>query len=101
MRLLVGLDNREGGRDALELARVLAAGRQSEPATALVVSVLFTGPLPMDFVILPPEEAQESEPLFELARERLAGIEVETRAYGGSSPAGILTTLAEREEFDA
>jgi nucleotide-binding universal stress UspA family protein len=98
MRLLVGVDQREGGKDALELARVLGA---SSDSSALVVSVLYTGPLPMEYALLPDEEAQEAEPLFAQARETLADMEVETHAYGGGSPAGILTTLAEREHFDA
>lgn len=98
MRLLVAFDGNNGGRDALELARVLAAPEQD--ATALVVTVLFTGPLPMEYALLPEEEAHEAEPLLEEAREKLAGIDVETRAYGGGSAAGILTRLAEQEDFD-
>jgi nucleotide-binding universal stress UspA family protein len=98
MRLLVGLDKRDGGRDALELARGLAAG---EPSSALLVTVLFAGPLPRAYALLPEEETEESAPLFEAAREKLEGIEVETRAYGGGSPAAVLTTLAEEERCDA
>ncbi|MGV1050026.1 MAG: universal stress protein [Solirubrobacterales bacterium] len=98
MRLLIGVDKREGGKDALELARVLAAGGET---SALVVTVLFTGPLPMEYALLPAEEEAESEALFAQARQALSGVEVETHAYGGGSPAGILTTLAEREELDA
>src|SRR4051794_24573424 len=98
MRLLVGLDNREGGKDALELARALGS---SEDSSALVVTVLFGGPLPMEYALLSEEERHEAEPLLEEASEVLAGIDVETRAYGGGSPAAILTTLAEGEEFDA
>lgn len=98
MRLLVGVDQREGGKDALELARVLGA---SSDSSALVVTVLYTGPLPMEYALLPDEEAREAEPLFAEAREKLVEMEVETHAYGGGSPAGILTTLAEREHFDA
>ncbi|HEU5105583.1 MAG TPA: universal stress protein [Solirubrobacterales bacterium] len=101
MRLLLGVDKREGGEDALELAHALAGGEGGTVASALVVTVLFTGPLPMEYALLPEEEAHEVEPLFERVRERLAGVEVETRAYGGGSPAGILTTLAEQEDFDA
>ena len=99
MRLLVGLDRREGGQDALELARVLAGGEGS----ALLVSVLYSGPLPLEYALLPPEDAAEAEPLFEAARERLAGMRVEDRAYGGGSAAAILTELAEADEggFDA
>ncbi len=97
-RVLVGYDGSEGGRDALELARLLAAG---DGGSALVATVLFGGPLPVDLAGLEAEEAHEAEPIFEQARAKLAGIEVETRAYGGASAAAILTTLAEDEEFDA
>ncbi len=98
MRLLVGIDEREGGLDALELARVLSTGEES---SALVASVLFRGPLPLSYVILPEEEAAAAKPRFAAARDRLAGLELETRAYGGGSPAGILTKLSEHEPFDA
>ncbi len=98
MRLLVGLDGKEGGRDALELTRTLGL---VEEASAVAVAVLFFGPLPMQYALLPEEETEEAEPLFAQARELLGGIEVETRAYGGASPAAILSAIAEREEFDA
>lgn len=97
-RVLVGYDGSEGGRDALELARLLAAGNGG---SALVATVLFGGPLPIDLAGLEEEEAREAEPLFEQARAKLAEIELETRAYGGASAAAILTTLAENEGFDA
>lgn len=99
MRLLVAFDGSDGGRDALELARVLAASE--EDASALVVAVPFNRPLPLEESLLAPEEATETEPLFEEAGEKLAGIAVETRAYAGPSPARILTEVAEREDFDA
>ncbi len=95
MRLLVAVDDRDGGRDALELARVLGSGGD---AGALVVRVLNTGPLPLDYALLSEEE---TEPLLAATREKLAGVAVEARAYVGGSPAGILTTLAERDDFDA
>jgi nucleotide-binding universal stress UspA family protein len=98
VRLLVGLDHREGGEDALELAHVLAHG---QGASALLATVLFTGPLPMGYALLPEEEEGEAAALFAAARKKLQGVEVETRAYGGGSPAGILTTLAEQEGCDA
>lgn len=98
MRLLIAHDGGDGGRDALALARVLAASDQD--ASALVVTVLSAGPLPMEYALLSSEESTETEPIFAEAREMLAGIAVETHAYGGGSPAGILTTLAEREDFD-
>ncbi len=96
MRLLVALDESGPGRDALELARVLCTATGSG---ALVVNVLYAGPLPMEFALLPEEEAAECGPLFANAREVLTGVEVETRAYGGGSPAAIITTLSEQEEF--
>lgn len=99
MRLLVAHDGRDGGRDALELARVLA-GAAGE-ASALVVTALYGGSLPMQYTRLPDEEATDAEPIFAEAREALGGIAVETRAYGGGSTAEILTTLAEEEKFDA
>jgi nucleotide-binding universal stress UspA family protein len=98
MRLLVGFDGSDGGRDALELARVLG----SEPgSSALVAAVLFGGPLPVDLAGLGEEEALEAEPIFEEARAKLDGFAVETRAFGGASPGAILTVLAEAEGFDA
>lgn len=98
MRLLVGFDGSDGGRDALELARVLG----SEPgSSALVAAVLFGGPLPVDLAGLGEEDALEAGPIFEEARAKLGGLEVETRAFGGASPGAILTVLAESERFDA
>lgn len=98
MRLLVALDNRDGGRDALELARVIGNG---ERVSALLVTVLYPGAIPMEYEIPAEDEADETRSLFEEAREKLPGIEVETRAYEGGSPAGILTRIAEGEDFDA
>lgn len=98
-RLLIGLDGKAGGRDALELARTLLAGVEDPGAVA--VSVLYFGPLPMEYALLPEEEAEEAGPLFEEARAALPGVELETRAYGGASPAAILSGIAEREDFDA
>ncbi|HEX5375662.1 MAG TPA: universal stress protein [Solirubrobacterales bacterium] len=99
MRLLVAHDGRDGGRDALELARVFAASDSN--ASALVVTVLNGGPVPMEHALLPEEEAGEAEAVLAEARDVLADLDVETRAYGGGSPAAILTTIAEGEELDA
>ena len=99
MRLLVAHDGRDGGRDALELARVLAA---SDPgASALVVTVLYNGPLPMEYALITEEEKADAEPILAEGREALGEMEVEARAYSGGSPAAILTTIAEREGVDA
>jgi nucleotide-binding universal stress UspA family protein len=95
MRLLVGYDGSAGGEDALELARVLG---ELEGASALVVAVLPYGPLPVTYALLAGEEEEETAPLLANARDRLTGLEVETRAYGGGSPAGVINDLAEAEE---
>lgn len=97
-RLLVGIDDREGGQDALELARALS---RDEGASAIVVSVLASGPPGSPFEPLPAAQAREAEPLFAAARERLAPAAVETRAYAGGSPAAVLTRLSEAEELEA
>jgi len=97
MKLLVGYDGSDGGRDALELTRVLG---EATGAGALVVTVLPYGPLPIPYEILEAEEAERAKPLFEEAKERLGGLEVETRAFGGGSPAGVINDLAEREEAE-
>jgi nucleotide-binding universal stress UspA family protein len=97
MRLLVGYDGSDQGRDALDLARVFGA---QAGGSALVVTVLPYDPLPMTFAELERDEAAEAAPLLEQARQQLEGVRVETRVFGGGSAAGIITDLAEREEVD-
>jgi nucleotide-binding universal stress UspA family protein len=97
MRLLVGYDGTDGGRDALELARVVG---EASGASVLVLTVLPYGPLPVPYEILDEEEAERARPLFDQARQRLSGLEVETRAFGGGSPAGVINDLAEKEDVD-
>lgn len=94
MKVLVGYDGSDGGRDALELTRVLA---EATGAGVLVVTVLPYGPLPIPYEILEEEEAERARPLFEEARRRLGEIEVQTRAFGGGTPAGVINDLAERQ----
>jgi len=94
MKLLVGYDGSEGGRDALELTRVLA---EALGASAMVVTVVPYGPLPVPYETLEGEEAERAHPLLEEARKLLGDAEVETRAFGGGSPAGVINDLAERE----
>lgn len=96
-RVLVGFDGGEGGRDALELTRVLASALGAD---VLVVTVIPYGPLPIPAAQLQEGEPPEAEPLFAEARERLKGRDVETRAFGGGTPAGVLTAIAEGEDFD-
>jgi nucleotide-binding universal stress UspA family protein len=99
MRLLVGFDRRDGGRDALALTRVLGSPERS---SAVVATVMPYDPFPMTYQeLMGPSAAEAAEPAFEEARQKLDGLEVQTRAFGGGSAAGILTDLAEREAFDA
>jgi len=97
MKLMVGVDGGDGGRDALELARL--TGGEAE-ASVLVVCVVPYGPLPVDFKALDEDAAAEAEPLLREAKEKLTGLEVETRAFGGGSPAEVMTDIAEAEEID-
>lgn len=97
MRILVAIDGTAAGRDALELAQVLCTATGSG---ALLVQVVYAGPLPMEFALLGEEEAREAAPQIELARQALSGVEVETRVYSGGSPAAILTSISETEELD-
>jgi nucleotide-binding universal stress UspA family protein len=98
MRLLVGYDGSDGGRDALELARVLA---EAGNTGVVVVTVLLCGPLPVPHAILDEEEREWAEPLFAEARRQLGDLEVETLAFGGGTPAGVINDLAERESFES
>ena len=97
MRLLVGYDGSAGGRDALQLARLLG---DASGASLLVATVLAYGPLPIPDEILEEEEGERARPLLEEAKEKLGGLAVETRAFGGGTPAGVITDLAEREGVD-
>lgn len=97
MRLLVGFDGSDGGRDALELARALGAPLS---ARAEVVAVIPYGPLPVDFKTLEEDAARQAEPLFEEARQRLAGLEVECRAFGGGSAAQVMNDASEAEDVE-
>ena len=68
MRLLVGYDGSDGGKDALELTRVMA---EATGASVLVVAVLPYGPLPIPYEMLVEEEGERAAPLFEEARKLL------------------------------
>jgi nucleotide-binding universal stress UspA family protein len=73
--VLVGFDGSEGGRDALEFARVLSSVRGARCAVAV----------------------PDTEPLAEEAREALADSRAEIRVIGILSPALMLVQCAERE----
>lgn len=97
MRLLVGYDGSDGGRDALELARVLG---EAMGVGVLVTTVLPYGPLPVPYKMLEEEEGERAGPLFAEAMEQLGDLDVEARAFGGGTPAGVINDLAEREEVE-
>jgi nucleotide-binding universal stress UspA family protein len=96
-KLLVGFDGSNGGRDALALAKALASPSGASP---LVVTVLPYDPFPVGFEELEEDAAAKAEPLFEEARESLAGLSIATRVFGGGSPARVMTHLAEEEDID-
>jgi len=83
-KILVGFDDSDGGRDALNLVRTLASISE---ATVVVATVLPYGPFPVGFEELQDDAAAKAEPLFEEARESLAHLAVESRGFGGGSPA--------------
>lgn len=91
--VLVGFDGSEGGRDALELARVLSSIRGTR---CIVASGLTYGPVSVHRA-LSDEESAEVEPLFVEARARLGDPEVETHVIGSRAPARMLVECAERE----
>jgi len=91
--IVVGFDDSDEGRDALELARVLCEVRG---ARCIVATVIEWGPVSVRRSISDSEES-EAEPLFKQARKALSGLEVETRIVGTRSPGRILAEFAERE----
>lgn len=91
--VLVGFDDSEGGRDALELARLLCELRGTR---CVVATDLLYGPVSVHQAISDDADA-EAAPLFEKARAALAGIEVETHVVGTRSPGRMLAECAERE----
>jgi nucleotide-binding universal stress UspA family protein len=97
-RILVGYDGSAGAKDAVELCRVLAipAGEK-----ALVVNVLpYPGPPSFVYRRMDGHELPLPEDFFEPAVSALSGLELETRAYVGASPARVLNDIAESGELD-
>ncbi len=96
-RVLVGYDGTEGGRDAVALARTLAA----PDAELLLVDVI--PPVGISFMHprrLEDEEPPQAQGFFLEAHRDLAGWRVETRTYVANSPARVLTEIAETEGSD-
>ncbi|MGE5280966.1 MAG: universal stress protein [Chloroflexota bacterium] len=96
-RFVVGVDGREGGWDAVELTRTMAAAAD---ARVLVVAAIPYGPLPISFTELAADATAEAEPLLAEARGRLDDLEVETRAFGGGSAAWVISDIAEAEDIE-
>jgi nucleotide-binding universal stress UspA family protein len=96
-KLLVGFDGSDGSRDALALAKALAS---ASGASALVVAVLPYDPFPVGFEELEGDAAAKAEPLLEEASDSLADLSIETRVFGGGSPAWVMTHLAEEGSID-
>jgi nucleotide-binding universal stress UspA family protein len=91
--VLVAYDGSPGGRDALELARVLC---DSEEARCIVGTCLEYGPVPVRSGLGDVEDPDASA-LFDEARERLRGLEVETRVVGTRAPGRMFAEAAVRE----
>jgi nucleotide-binding universal stress UspA family protein len=91
--IVVGFDGSEEGRDALELARVLCEVRG---ARCIVATVLEYGPVSVHRAISGSEQS-EADAIFEQARKKLKGLEVECHVAGTRSPGRLLAELAERE----
>lgn len=92
--VIVGYDGRDPALDAVVLGRLLAEVGGVPLSLAIA--------LPYDPLLVGLEEyesglEQDSKRLLERAQPYLEGVEFETRAYGGESPARLLNDLAERE----
>lgn len=108
-KILVGIDGRDHGRDALALGDLLAARTGADLIGAHVYP--FTGPFPSQYAWLdtPPQYAWWGSETRELATQTLdeaiadVGVDVERirqTTLGGTSPARGLHDLAEAEEVD-
>jgi nucleotide-binding universal stress UspA family protein len=84
--VLVGVDGRPGGRDAIALARELA-----DPDAKLTLVIVRGGPIP--------EDLEDSKELLERERQA-AGIEAETLSIVSLSPGRALHEQAERDGAD-
>lgn len=91
--ILVGYDGSEGGRDALELARLLST---VEGTRAIIGSGLLYGPVSVDRA-LSDERDPRTRSLFDEAREALGDPEAEGHVIGTRAPARMLLECAARE----
>ena len=93
--MIIGYDGSANGEDALALGRVLA---ETLAATPVVLSVLRYPDHLITAEELDAAVTQFSDPLFAKARERLAGLEIETQAVANDSPAHSLEVTAEERK---
>ena len=94
MKVLVGFDDSEGAWDAIALVGVLRGFVSVEAHLLRVVAE--EDALATPYRVLGSGHFPEANPL-ELATEALAGMEVATSSYTGSSPAHVLHDVAESE----
>jgi nucleotide-binding universal stress UspA family protein len=90
--VLVAYDGSAGGRDALELARLLCT---AEDARCIVGTCLEYGPVPVRTGLGDAEDPEASALLAE-AKERLRDLKVETHVVGTRAPARMLADFARR-----
>ncbi len=95
--VLVGVDDGEGGRDALALAQVLAA-----PGSKLTLAQVYQGDSDVSRATSPDDEDFEHKRIRELLEKvsAEAGVEAELRWYGSSSVGRGLHELAELTDAD-
>jgi nucleotide-binding universal stress UspA family protein len=91
-KVLVGVDDGEGGRDAIALARLLAA-----PGRKLTLGQVYQGDTEMSRAWSPGYEDKQHKRIRELLEKRRTegGVEAELRWYGSSSVGRGLHELAE------
>jgi nucleotide-binding universal stress UspA family protein len=96
-RIMVGYDGREGARDALALARGLAA---IEGAKLILVAALELDPLATPAGAYERAEAEADDRLSASARAILGETPFELHTFGGASAPRVLCEFAEREQAD-
>jgi nucleotide-binding universal stress UspA family protein len=97
-KIVVGINDRPEAEDAIALGRSLA---EASGAKLILAAVFPYSPLPIGIEAYEEALDEDSSALFERAAARLSGLDVETRAVGGGSPAHGLNELAEAERPDA